>query len=250
MSNAFEKKLIVITGSSSGIGEAVGRKLAAEGARVALLARRKDRLDNLAMELGGAPVALAISADVTKVETVKAAVAQAEAHFGTKVWGLVNCAGVMHYQTVSALDLESWDQQLDTNCRGVMYATAAVLPSLTAEEGRGGHIVNISSDAGRKAFPGLCVYSATKFFVEAWAQGLRTELAPKGIKVTNIQPGDVKTELLLHNRDPAALQEFGSGADAEMLEPVDIAEAIFFAMTRKKHCAVNEILVEPSSAPL
>mmetsp|Transcript_15233 Transcript_15233/g.31405 ORF Transcript_15233/g.31405 Transcript_15233/m.31405 type:complete len:249 (+) Transcript_15233:24-770(+) len=245
----LNSKVVMITGASSGIGEAVARKLAGEGMRVALLARRKDRLESLSAELGGPSKALPCAADVTNKDSLKQAVEQAEKSFGAPVWGLVCCAGVMHYQRVTSLDIESWDQQLETNCRGVLYATAAVLPSMTAE-GRGGHIVNISSDAGRKAFPGLAVYSATKFFVEAWAQGLRQELAPKGVKVTNIQPGDVKTELLMHTRDPAALAEFGGGPDSEMLEPGDVAEAIFFALSRKGHCAVNEILVEPTSAPL
>jgi NADP-dependent 3-hydroxy acid dehydrogenase YdfG len=131
----------------------------------------------------------------------------------------------------------------------VLNCVAAVLPGLKAY--RRGHVVNITSDAGKKVFSGLAVYSATKFFVEAFAQGLRTELAPLGIKVTNVQPGDVKTELLSHTRDASALAEFGPPeVGAEMLEPEDVAEAVLFAMTQKARCAVNEILVEPTGCPL
>jgi len=180
-----------------------------------------------------------------------AAVEEAKGHFGKSPWGLVNCAGLMHYQYVADLDVESWTAQLDTNCKGTMHATAAVLPALTSEENKeGGHIVNISSDAGRKPFAGLCVYSATKHFVEAWAHILREELAPKNIKVTCIQPGDVKTELLNHHRAPQAVEEFAGSPDRPMLNPQDIGEAIVYAMTRPAHAAVNEILIEPTGAPI
>ncbi|EKX43268.1 hypothetical protein GUITHDRAFT_110683 [Guillardia theta CCMP2712] len=227
----LKDRIIIITGASSGIGEATALKLSSLGANVAVLARRKEKLEDLASRIdkAGSGKALAVCADVTSVESMRMAVAQACEYFKGSVWGLVNCAGVMHYQKVSDLDVESWNQQLDTNCRGVLNSTAAVLPSM--------------KEAGKQ---GLCVYSATKHFVEAWAQ----ELVAFGIKVTNVQPGDVKTELLMHTRDPSALAEFGGDSNRQMLESGDVAEMIAFAMTQKTHCAVNEILVEPTEAPL
>eukprot|EP00277_Geminigera_cryophila_P013764 CAMPEP_0179459014 /NCGR_PEP_ID=MMETSP0799-20121207/42424_1 /TAXON_ID=46947 /ORGANISM="Geminigera cryophila, Strain CCMP2564" /LENGTH=252 /DNA_ID=CAMNT_0021260561 /DNA_START=14 /DNA_END=772 /DNA_ORIENTATION=+ len=249
----LDGKVIIVTGASSGIGATVAKCLAAEGAWVAVLARRKDKLETLASEINAAGVgkAVAVSGDVTVMQSMTDAAAETKSQFGKSAWGLVNCAGLMHYQYVSDLDVESWTAQLDTNCKGTMHATAAVLPFLTSEENKeGGHIVNISSDAGRKPFPGLCVYSATKHFVEAWAHILREELAPKNIKVTCIQPGDCKTELLNHHRASQPLEEFAGAPDRAMLVPEDIGDAIVYAMTRKPHCAVNEIMVEPTLAPI
>jgi thioester reductase-like protein len=244
----LEGRLVVVSGASSGIGECIARHLVAAGARVSLFARRESRLDALVEELGKSK-AVACVVDVTDKKCSAAGVARAEEHFGVPVWGLVNCAGVMHYQRVLDCDCDSWDNQIDVNCKGVLNCVAAVLPSLKAY--RRGHVVNITSDAGKKVFAGLAVYSATKFFVEAFAQGLRAELAPLGIKVTNVQPGDVKTELLTHNRDASALAEFGPPeVGAEMLEPEDVAQAVVFALTQKARCAINEVLVEPTGCPL
>ena len=157
---------------------------AGAGARVALFARRKQRLDVIVEEFGRTR-ALACPVDVTDGKECIAGVAQAEDYFGAPVWGLINCAGVMHYQRVLDIDTVSWENQFNVNCKGVLNCCAAVLPNLKAY--RRGHIVNITSDAGKKVFTGLAVYSATKFFVEAFAQGLRQELAPLGVKVTNVQ---------------------------------------------------------------
>jgi NADP-dependent 3-hydroxy acid dehydrogenase YdfG len=156
----------------------------ATGARVALFARRKQRLDAVVDEFGSKR-AFACLVDVTDGNDCISGVSRAEKHFGSPVWGLINCAGVMHYQRVLDIDTVSWENQFNVNCKGVLNCCAAVLPSLKAY--RRGHIVNITSDAGKKVFTGLAVYSATKFFVEAFAQGLRQELAPLGVKVTNVQ---------------------------------------------------------------
>lgn len=241
-------RLVVVTGASSGIGECIARELVEAGAKVALIARREEKLKALVSELGkGASLALPI--DVTDMKRVEEGIKTAEKHFEAPVWGLVNCAGVAQYQRVIDRDFRSWDEQININCKGVLNCVAAVLPSMEAY--RRGHIVNITSDAGKKVFSGLAVYSATKHFVEAFAQGLRTELAPLGIKVTNVQPGDVKTELLLHTRDPSALAEFGPDeVGAEMLEPQDVSNAVIFALTQKSRCAVNEVLVEPMGCPI
>lgn len=244
----LQGRVVIVSGASSGIGLSIARHLVEAGARVALFARRESRLLALVQELG-ADKAVACVVDVTDKQDTEKGVARAEQHFGSPIWGLINCAGVMHYQRVLDCDTDSWNDQIDVNCKGVLNCVAAVLPSLKAY--RRGHVVNITSDAGKKVFAGLAVYSATKFFVEAFSQGLRTELAPLGIKVTNVQPGDVKTELLTHNRDASALLEFGPPAlGAEMLEAEDIANAVVFALTQKARCAINEILVEPTGCPL
>lgn len=243
-------KIVMVTGSSSGIGAGVAQSLLKAGAFVVLVARREKQLIELVSKMpeGCRDRALVCAADVTDGETLKKVVLKAEAHFNGAIWGLINCAGVMHYQKVMDCDEVSWAQQIDVNCKGVLNGVASVLPSMKTH--RRGHIVNISSDAGKKVFAGLAVYSATKHFVEAFAEGFRQECAPFGIKVTNIQPGDVRTELLNHTRDMNALSEFGPGVDAEMLEVEDIANAILFALTQKGRCAVNEILIEPTGCPI
>ena len=244
----LQGRVIVVTGASSGIGQCIARHLIDAGARVALLARRESRLNKLVEEFGKSK-SVACVADVTDKSAVASSIATAEAHFRAPVWGLVNCAGVKHYQRLSDCDTESWDNQIDVNCKGVLNCVSAVLPSLKSY--RRGHIVNITSDAGKKVFDGLAVYSASKFFVEAFSQGLRKEVAPLGIKVTNVQPGDVKTEILTHSKDQDALAEFGPPAlGAETLEPDDVACTVVFALTQKGRCAVNELLVEPSGCPI
>ena len=243
-------KVIIVTGSSSGIGAGVVKALITAGASVVLVARREKQLlelvETFSDEVRGR--ALISCADVTDSNAMKKVVIIAETYFNSSIWGLINCAGVMHYQKALDCDEISWSQQIDVNCKGVLNSIASVLPSMKTH--RRGHIINISSDAGKKVFTGLAVYSATKHFVQAFSEGLRQECAPYGIKVTNIQPGDVKTELLSHTRDMNALSEFGPGIDAEMLEVEDISNAILFALNQNGRCAVNEILIEPTGCPI
>ncbi|EKX36997.1 hypothetical protein GUITHDRAFT_89817 [Guillardia theta CCMP2712] len=246
---ALESKVVVVTGASGGIGQQICKTLSLHGAYIALVARRKERLVELEEEINSAGGrASSFQIDVTDAESVTAGVAAIAREFSSPIWGLVNSASMMQYQHLSCVDLTSWSAQVDLNCKGVLNMTGAIIPSLIAE-GRGGHIINISSDAGRASFPGLAVYSATKHFVEAWARGLRQELALYGIRVTNIQPGDVKSELMMRDEQQAC-SLFGENSTKSQLDVSDVAEAVLYAMTRKASVAVNEILVEPTSSPL
>ena len=141
-----------------------------------------------------------------------------------------------------------WDNMIDVNCRGVTNCTAAFLPTMLQQQS--GHIVNISSDAGRAVFPGLAVYSATKFFVEAFTKGLRSETCGSGVKVTSIQPGDVKTAIAERNTDTEAVRECAQQDPAKFLDVDDVARAVVYAVTQPKDCAVNEVLIEPRQCPI
>ena len=241
----------VVTGASGGIGAAIARALAEAGASVCLAARRSERISALADELGRrhAVHTCAVVTDVTKRDSVKACVAAAEKQLGSPVSILVNNAGVMHYTYMRNLHEDEWEQAVDVNCKGVLHGVGAVLPGMLS---RGkGHIINMSSDAGRKGFPGLAVYSGTKFFVEGMAQALRAEVAGTGVKVTNIQPGDCKTELPACTTDEEARTAFAQpSADRNVwLDPADVARAVVFAASQPEHVAINELLVEPRDAP-
>jgi NADP-dependent 3-hydroxy acid dehydrogenase YdfG len=240
----------IVTGASSGIGNAIAMALAAAGAHVALGARRVDRLEALATRITDAcsdSETLVCACDVTKRAEVEALVSAAKEKWG-RVDILVNNAGVMYYTMMKNVDMEQWERQVDVNCKGVMYGVGAVLP-IMLEAGQG-HIVNITSDAGRKVFPGLSVYSGTKFFVEAMSEGLREETAGTGLKVTCVEPGNVKTELLGHSSDPEAMAKYGEPSGAKVLDPEDIARAVVFAVTQPAHVAVNQLLVEPRDEPI
>eukprot|EP00915_Cephaloidophora_sp_WS-2016_P010325 GHVH01015008.1.p1 GENE.GHVH01015008.1~~GHVH01015008.1.p1 ORF type:complete len:1158 (-),score=184.83 GHVH01015008.1:1358-4831(-) len=248
-------RLIVVTGASSGIGRAVCQDLVEKGANLIMVARRKGHLEELKKFLldqvpegiPEIPKLFVCCADVTNTDQLTSGVERCELEANDKVWGLVHCAGVMHYMKISNFEVDVWHKEIDVNCKGTVNAIRAVLPSMKLCDR--GHIVCISSDAGKKAFDGLAVYSGTKAFVEFFCEALRREVCPD-IKVTTIAPGDVKTELLWHNKDPEALSAYGAGPGAEMLEPSDIAEAIGFAMTRKDHSSVNSIIIEPREAPI
>src|SRR3712207_3020093 len=193
---SLQGKVAVVTGASSGIGAAVARALAREGAHVALAARRESALLEVQVGLegtGGAVRSIVAATDVADREQVKALVRRTEEELGP-VEVLVNCAGVMYYTLMKNLCEDDWERTVDVNCKGAMNCIGAVLQGMLAR-GRG-HIVTVSSDAGRKVFHGLSVYSGSKFFVEAMSQGLRLETAGTGVKVTTIQPGNVATDLL------------------------------------------------------
>jgi NADP-dependent 3-hydroxy acid dehydrogenase YdfG len=161
---------------------------------------------------------------------------------------LVNCAGVMYFTLMRNLREEEWERIVEVNCKGALNCVAAVLPGML-QRGRG-HIVTISSDAGRRVFPGLAVYSASKFFVEALSQGLRLETAGTGLKVTTIQPGNVATDLISLSADEEALELYGQPTGARLLDPGDVAASIIHALAQPAHVAVNEILVEPRDEPV
>ncbi len=240
----------MVTGASSGIGAAVARALAQEGAHVALAARRRAALLEVRAGLDyrrGAAKSLVVETDVTDRGRVRALVKSVEEELGP-VEMLVNCAGVMYYTLMKNLHEDDWERTVDVNCKGALNCIGAVLPGMISR-GRG-HIVTISSDAGRKVFPGLAVYSASKFFVEALSQGLRLETAGTGVKVTTIQPGNVATDLLSLSKDAEALEMYGQPGGARVLDPEDVAASVVHALRQPEHVAVNEVLVEPRDEPV
>lgn len=244
---SLRDRVAVVTGASSGIGAAVARVLARDGARVALAARRRGALLEVKTGLKDGARSLVHPVDVTDRDQVRSLVSRAEEELGP-VDILVNCAGVMYYTLMKNVREEEWDRTVEVNCKGTLNCVGAVLPAML---GRGrGHIVTISSDAGRKVFPGLAVYSASKFFVEALSQGLRLETAGTGIKVTTVQPGNVATDLVEMSEDPEALDLYGQPSGARVLEPEDVAASVVYALSQPEHVAVNEVLVEPRDEPV
>jgi NADP-dependent 3-hydroxy acid dehydrogenase YdfG len=248
MSNNISGKVVVITGASSGLGEATARLLSAEGATVVLGARRVDRLQALASELTGrGGKALAVSADVTDRDQVKRLVdAAVQAHGRIDV--LINNAGLMQQSPLERLKVDEWDNMIDVNIKGVLYGIAAALPHMQRQ--KGGHIINVSSVAGHKVTPAGIVYSATKHAVRVISEGLRQEVKPYNIRTTVISPGAVATELPSHITDPdsaAGIQKFYEGYAI----PADsFARAVAFAMSQPDDVDVNEILFRPTRQEL
>jgi len=238
----------VVTGASSGIGCAIAQGLANAGAKVAVAARRMDKLEQVkkAIEDDGG-VAIAVETDVTLRSSMEALMKRTESTLGA-VDILVNNAGIMFYTFMKNFHWDEWEKQVDLNCKGVVNGVGSVLDSMLAR--KSGHIINMSSDAGRRGFAGLAVYSGTKFFVEGFSQALRHEVAGSGIRVTTIQPGDVKTELLGPSTDREAVSSCDGSTSVRILDPSDVAKAVVFAATQANHVAVNEILVEPREAPI
>jgi len=238
----------VVIGASSGIGAAVARALNAEGAHVALAARREDVLLEVQADFdsGAGQESVVVPTDVADGEQVRALVGRAEELGPVEI--LVNCAGVMYYTMMKNVREEEWERTVEVNCKGALNCVGAVLPGML--ERRRGHIVTISSDAGRKVFPGLAVYSASKFFVEALSQGLRLETAGTGLRVTTVQPGNVATNLHSTSTDEEALEEYGGASGARVLDPEDVAASVVHALVQPEHVAVNEILVEPREEPV
>jgi len=246
---SLQNRVAVVAGASSGIGAAVVRALNAEGARVALAARREEALLEIqaGLEDRDGQKSIVAPADVTDRDQVDSLVGRAGEELGP-VEILVNCAGVMYYTLMKNVRQEEWERTVEVNCKGTLNCVGAVLPGML-ERGQG-HIVTISSDAGRRVFPGLAVYSASKFFVEALSQGLRLETAGTGLKVTTIQPGNVATDLISMSADEEALEEYGQPGDSRVLEPEDVAASVVHALVQPEHVAVNEVLVEPRDEPV
>jgi NADP-dependent 3-hydroxy acid dehydrogenase YdfG len=246
VSEALRGRVVIVTGASSGIGAATAKMLSEKGAKAALAARREDALREVQAGLAAGADSLVYATDVTDRGLVEALVERTEDDLGP-VDALVNCAGVMYYTMMKNVCAEEWDRTVEVNCKGALNCVGAVLPGMM-ERGRG-HIVTISSDAGRVVFPGLAVYSASKFFVEALSKGLRMETAGTGIKVTTVQPGNVATDLLDLSGDEEALEEYGQPTGARMLDPEDVAASVAYALSQPEHVAVNEVLVEPRDEP-
>ena len=238
-------KVVVITGASSGLGESTARLLAEKGAKVALGARRKDRIDALVSDItakGGS--ALGFKTDVTKREDVEALVKGAVERYG-RIDVIVNNSGIMPIAPMAALKVEEWDRVIDVNIKGLLYGVAAVLPIMQKQ--KSGHIINMASIAGFKVFaPGGTVYSATKFAVRAVTEGLRQELKADNIRCTIISPGAIATELPESSSEEAtrkSLHEF-----YKMAIPADsIARAIAYAIEQPADVEIGEVVIRPTA---
>lgn len=241
-------RVAVITGASSGIGAAVAAALAKEGCHIALAARRTDALESVKRSLVVREGKIITrTTDVTSKAQVDALLGAAAAELGP-VDILVACAGVMYFTMMANVRTEEWERTVDVNCKGLLHCLSATLPPMLARGA--GHIVAVSSDAGRKVFPGLGVYSASKFFVEATLQALRLETAGSGLRVTSVQPGNTATELLGLSTDEEAVKKYGEPTGAKVLDAEDVASAIVFALKQPLHVAVNEVLIEPREEPI
>jgi NADP-dependent 3-hydroxy acid dehydrogenase YdfG len=244
---ALTGTVALVTGASSGIGTATARALAAEGAAVALLARRADRLVELQAQIeraGG--TALATPADVTDAEQVAKAVSATVGEWG-RLDILVNNAGLLRMGEAADAALKDWDDLVSVNVQGVLYATRAALPHLiaaAADSPRGvADLVTISSTGGRVARPGTAVYSLTKFGVNAFSEGIRQELIGKRVRVGIVEPGTVQTEITEHLSPQAKQAQSERTAGMVKLLPEDVADAVTYMVTRDRRVAVNEMLV-------
>jgi NADP-dependent 3-hydroxy acid dehydrogenase YdfG len=242
MTEGIANKVVVITGASSGLGEAAARLLAQNGAKLVLGARRLDRLQALAKELPLSESAV-VQTDVVKREEVQRLVDRAVELHG-RIDVLINNAGLMPSSFLERLHVEEWDRMIDVNIKGVLYGIAAALPRMTAQ--KSGHIINVASVAGHKVGPGGAVYAATKHAVRVISEGLRQEAKPYNIRTTIISPGAVATELTQTITDPAVAA--GMQKTYEIAIPPDsFARAVAFAMSQPEDVDVNEILFRPTA---
>ena len=248
MSNAIAGKVVVITGASSGLGEATARHLAEQGATLVLGARREARIQALADDIkAGGGQALALKTDVVKRGDVEALVKAAIDTFG-RVDVMLNNAGIMPQAPLERLKVEEWDQQIDVNIKGVLYGIAAVLPHM--QERQSGHIINVSSVAGHKVVPPGTVYCATKHAVRALSEGLRMEMTPHNIRTTIVSPGAVATELPNSIKDADIAQGINDFY-AQCAIPADsFARAVAFAISQPEDVDINEILFRPTAQEL
>src|SRR3989442_7432710 len=245
MDRELSGRVCVVTGASSGIGEATARAFAAGGARVALLARRRERVQALAEELGEA--ALRLEADVRDLEELRAAAEQIRARFG-RVDSLVNNAGVMLNSPFRAGLVDEWRTMVETNLLGALYATHVFVDELCAG---GGDVVNISSVAGRIARVASNVYAATKHAITGWSDPLRQDLLACDVRVICIEPGAVSTELPSHITDAQTRKDADTfyGGAIEILSAEDIAAMIQYAVTAPERVSISEVLVRPLRQP-
>jgi len=249
-SRHLDRTVALVTGASSGIGAAAARSLAEHGAAVALVARRADRLEQLAAEIADAGgTALPLEADVGEQEQARSAVERAVEELG-RLDVLVNNAGVMLLGPIAEAPLEEWERMVQVNLLGLLYTAHAALPHLLAaaeqEPRRVADMVNISSVAGRQARKGSGVYNATKHGVGAFSESLRQEVTGRRVRVSLVEPGAVDTELQSHNRPEIEKEIRGRFEEMDILQSEDIADAIAYVVTRPRHVAVNEILVRPT----
>jgi len=244
MNNNIAGKIIVITGGSSGLGEAAARHLSTQGASIVLGARRKDRIEALAAELtskGGK--AIALTTDVTSREQVQKLVDAAVRTYG-RIDVMINNAGLMPQSLLERLKVDEWDRMIDVNIKGVLYGIAAALPYMQRQ--KAGHFVNVSSVAGHRVGPGTAVYAATKHAVLALSEGLRQEVKPYNIRTTVISPGAVATELPDSVSDPDAAERLHKFYAATAIPADSFARAVAFAIEQPEEVDINEILFRPT----
>lgn len=244
MSNNISGKVIVITGASSGLGEAAARHLSAQGASVVLGARRVERIQALAKELvssGGK--ALAVATDVTQYEQVKALVDAAVKTYG-RIDVVINNAGLMPQSPLDRLKIDEWNQMIDVNIKGVLYGTAAALPYM--KEQKSGQIINVASVAGHKVRAGGAVYAATKHAVRIITEGLRQEVKPYSIRTTIISPGAVYTELPNTISEPDVAESFQQFYKNYAIPADSFARTVAFAISQPEEVDINEILYRPT----
>ena len=250
MTSKLTGAVALVTGASSGIGEAAARRLAEDGASVVLVARRRDRLESLAAEIEqAAGTALAVQADITDRTQAEAAVQQAVERFG-RLHVLINNAGLMLLGPVVGADPDEWDRMIATNAQGLLYTTHAALPYLlkSAEDDlrQVADIVNISSIAGRVASNGFGVYNLTKFGVNGFTEALRQEVTKRHVRVGVLEPGGVTTELMSHNTGTVREEIDHFHATTETLDPEDIADGIAYMVTRPRHASISELWIMPT----
>ena len=243
MTKPLQDTVALVTGASSGIGEATARALADHGATVALVARRKDRLDALAAEIGG----VAIETDVTDRDQAVAAVDRAAHELG-RLDVVVNNAGVMLLGPIVDAPVEEWDRMVALNIQGLLYVAHAALPHLLSaaerEPRQVADLVNVSSVAGRRVGPGGGIYQMTKHGVGVFSEALRQEITARHVRSSLVEPGATESELVTHVREEVrATLPPGAG---QILRAEDIADAILYMVTRPRHVAINEILVRPT----
>jgi NADP-dependent 3-hydroxy acid dehydrogenase YdfG len=246
MTKGVEGKVVVVTGASSGLGEATARHLANQGAKLVLGARRIDRLKTLAKELSLREDA-AVQTDVTQLEQVKRLVDQAVTSHG-RIDVLLNNAGLMPHSPLERGKVADWDRMIDVNIRGVLYGIAAALPHMKAQ--KSGHIINVSSVAGHSVRAGGAVYSATKHAVRVISEGLRQEVKPYNIRSTIISPGAVATELPDSITEPDVAKSIHDFYERFALPPESFARMVAFAIAQPDEVDVNEILFRPTRQEL
>lgn len=240
----IKDKVIVITGASSGLGEASARMLSAEGAIVVLGARRTERIEALAKEITGkGGKALAIATDVSRLAQVQELVDKAVCEYG-RVDVMINNAGLMPQSLLERLKTDEWDQMIDVNIKGVLYGIAAVLPYM--KEQKAGHIINVSSVAGHKVRAGSTVYSATKHAVRVISEGLRQEVKPYNIRTTIISPGAVDTELPNTISEADIAERINQFYKDTAIPPDSFARAVVYAISQPDEVDINEILFRPT----
>jgi len=243
MDQALRDTVALVTGASSGIGEATARALAEQGATVALVARRKDRLDALASQIGG----LSVEADVTDRAQAVAAVQRAVDELG-RLDIVINNAGVMLLGPIVDAPIDEWDRMVALNLQGLLYVAHAALPHLLAaaqrEPRRVADLVNVSSVAGRRVGAGGGIYQMTKHGVGVFSEALRQEITARHVRSSLIEPGATESELVTHVREEIR-DQLPPGA-GQILRAEDVADAVLYIVTRPRHVAINEVLVRPT----